>query len=824
MNKLVIVESPAKAKTIEKYLGEGYQVLPTIGHIRELPKKDAIDPLNNYAMNYIISPGKEDAVRKIKSCAKNCEEIILATDPDREGEAIAWHVADILTSGKNTPPNNQKISRAVFYEISKEAVNNAVSSPSEIAMDLVLSQETRRALDRHFGFTLSPLLWRLFPSNNHSAGRVQSPALRMIVEREREIESFVPQEYWTISAELMASAIFTAKLSKLNGEPLKKFTLSSRSMVEEITNKIELASAEGLITKSIEKKKIKRSPKSPLRTSVLQQQASNKFGFTPKRTMQIAQSLYAREGGGLITYIRTDSIEIDGGKVPSIRNKVVELYGEEYLESRNFKNKKEAKNIQEAHGAITPVDIGVLPDETKKILNNDEQKIYSLIWERTIASQMKDALFERTSVEFVPRKEEGLATFLFSDQQLVFPGYLKATNEEVTNNPPPNIKEEDLVDLKALIKDQHFTDPPPRYNDASMIKTLEEKGIGRPSTYADILSKLTDRKYIVLKKKRYEPSDMGRLVSNFLNKSFCDYVSDEFTSQMENNLDAISNGQKTKKEVLDEFWEPLVNGVSGVSETITRKDVNPQRYLGDHPELARPIFSRMTKNGPAVQMGDMDSGEKLEWAALKEGQSLFVVNLEDACELLKKPEDNILGHHPDTGEPVIARLARYGPTIQLGSREGGNKPRYVGLLPSEALEDITLDRALQYLDLPREVGKDPESGESILATIGPYGPYLKKGSKNFRVRKGADPFTIGIEEALSSIANSKGSGAIKTFEGSGIKIVDGRWGPYITDGKKNTSVPKDKDPESLELSDCISLLEKAPAKKRRIKKSKTKKS
>ena len=445
MNKLVIVESPAKAKTIEKYLGEGYQVLPTIGHIRELPKKDAIDPLNNYAMNYIISPGKEAAVKKIKSCAKNCEEIILATDPDREGEAIAWHVADILTSGKNTLPNNKKISRAVFYEISKEAVNKAVSSPSEIAMDLVLSQETRRALDRHFGFTLSPLLWRLFPSNNHSAGRVQSPALRMIVEREREIESFVPQEYWTISAELMASAIFTAKLSKLNGEPLKKFTLSSRSMVEETTNKIELASTEGLITKSIEKKKIKRSPKSPLRTSVLQQQASNKFGFTPKRTMQIAQSLYAREGGGLITYIRTDSIEIDGGKVPSIRNKVVELYGEEYLEGRNFKNKKESKNIQEAHGAITPVDIGVLPDETKKILNNDEQKIYSLIWERTIASQMKDALFERTSVEFVPRKEEGLATFLFSDQQLVFPGYLKATNEEVTNNPPPNIKEEDLV-------------------------------------------------------------------------------------------------------------------------------------------------------------------------------------------------------------------------------------------------------------------------------------------------------------------------------------------------------------------------------------------
>ena len=343
MSKLVIVESPAKAKTIEKYLGDEYQVLRTIGHIRELPKKNAIDPENNYSMSYIISPGKEDAVKKIKSSAKKCDEVILATDPDREGEAIAWHVADILTPKNKAADNKRKISRAVFYEISKKAVNQAIANPGEIAMDLVLSQETRRALDRHFGFTLSPLLWRLFPSNNHSAGRVQSPALRMVVEREREIESFVPEEYWSISAELRSTNVFEAKLSKIGEEPVKKFTFTSQPMVDEKINEIQLASDGKMLAKKIEKKKIKRSPKSPLRTSVLQQQASNKFGFTPKRTMQIAQSLYAREGGGLITYIRTDSIEIDEGKVPSIREKVIELYGNDYLEKRYFKNKKRSK-------------------------------------------------------------------------------------------------------------------------------------------------------------------------------------------------------------------------------------------------------------------------------------------------------------------------------------------------------------------------------------------------------------------------------------------------------------------------------------------------
>ena len=823
MSKLVIVESPAKAKTIEKYLGAGYQVLPTIGHIRELPKKNAIDPENNYSMSYIISPGKEDAVKKIKSSAKNCDEVILATDPDREGEAIAWHVADILTPKNKTSNNKKKISRAVFYEISKKAVNEAIANPGEIAMDLVLSQETRRALDRHFGFTLSPLLWRLFPSNNHSAGRVQSPALRMIVEREREIESFVPEEYWSISAVLKSTHEFEAKLSKIGDEPVKKFTFKSQSIVDEKINGIKLASEGKMLAKNIEKKNIKRSPKSPLRTSVLQQQASNKFGFTPKRTMQIAQSLYAREGGGLITYIRTDSIEIDEGKVPSIRDKVIELYGNEYLEKRYFKNKKEAKNTQEAHGAIAPVDISLTPEQTTSMLNTDEHKLYTLIWQRTIASQMKDALFERTTVEFRPSNNQDLAVFTFSDQELIFPGYLKATNEQVTDNKPPSIQENDTVELLDIKTEQHFTDPPPRYNDASMIKTLEEKGIGRPSTYAEILSKLTEREYVLLKQKRYQPSDMGRLVSNFLNRSFSEYVNDEFTSKMEGDLDAISSGTKTKTEVLDQFWQPLINGIDKVSETVTRKDVNPQRPLGKHPESEKPMFARMTKNGPAVQIGDIDADDKLEWASLKEGQSLFAITLEDACALFEKQEDNVLGRHPESGEPIIARVARYGPTIQLGTKDNGNKPRYIGVLPSENLEDLTLDRALEYLSLPKELGKDPESGESILVTIGPYGPYLKKGGKNFRARKGADPFTMDLDEALASIGNNKGSGAIKTFDDSPVKIVDGRWGPYITNGKKNVSVPKDKTPEAMELNECVELLDKAPAKKRRTKKSKASK-
>ena len=435
---------------------------------------------------------------------------------------------------------------------------------------------------------------------------------------------------------------------------------------------------------------------------------------------------------------------------------------------------------------------------------------------------MKDAIFERTSIEFVPTGDESLATFSFSDQELIFSGYLEATQEEVTNNKPPLINENDAIGFKELVKTQHFTDPPPRYNDASMIKALEEKGIGRPSTYADILSKLTDRKYIWLKQKRYEPSDMGRLVSNFLNERFGGYISDEFTSNMENNLDEISSGQRSKQDVLNAFWSPLIDTVDEVSGVVTRKDVNPQRPLGSHPETGRPVFARMTKNGPAVQVGDMEKDEKLEWAAIKEGQSLFSINLETACELLNKPSENILGYHPETNEPVIVREARYGPTVQLGSKEDGNKPRYVGLLKTDTIEEMTFERALDYLSLPKELGVDPESGEKILVTIGPYGPYFKRGSKNFRGRKGLDPFSVDLEEALSSISSSKGSGALKTFDDSPVKIVDGRWGAYVTDGKKNASIPKDKDPESLELQDCLELLEKAPAKKRGKRKSKKK--
>ena len=817
MSKLVIVESPAKAKTIQKYLGDGYAVLPTIGHIRELPKKDAIDPDNGYSMNYVVSPGKENAVKEIKGKAKNAEQVILATDPDREGEAIAWHVADIIANAKFEQPD---IKRAVFYEISEKAVKEAVNNPGEIAMDLVQSQETRRAVDRHFGFSLSPLLWRLFPSNNHSAGRVQSPALRMIVEREREIEAFVPQEYWTVSARLEKDGEYEAKLSIYKQEPVKKFTFDSTALVEGLSAELEDQCQAGLVAKSITKKAIKRSPREPFRTSVLQQQASNKFGFTPKRTMQIAQSLYAREGGGLITYIRTDSIEIDQGKLPSVRAQVVSMYGEVYLQPRNYKNKKEAKNIQEAHGAITPVDISLIPSEAKKTLQEDEFKLYELIWRRTVASQMKDATFERTSIEFVPMGDESLATFSFSDQELVFSGYLEATQEEVTDNKPPPINENDAIGFKGLIKAQHFTDPPPRYNDASMIKALEEKGIGRPSTYADILSKLTDRKYVWLKQKRYEPSDMGRLVSNFLNERFGGYISDEFTSNMENNLDEISSGKKSKQDILNDFWSPLIEAVDEVSDGVTRRDVNPQRPLGNHPETGRPVFARMTKNGPAIQVGDMEKDETLEWATIKEGQSLFSINLEEACILLNKPSENVLGYHPETNEPVIVREARYGPTVQLGSKEDGNKPRYVGMLKTDSVEAMTFERAMDYLGLPKELGVDPESGEKVVVTIGPYGPYFKRGSKNFRGRKGLDPFSVELEEALLSISSSKGSGALKTFDDSSIKIVDGRWGAYVTDGKKNASIPKDKEPESLELQDCLDLLEKAPAKKKGKKKSK----
>ena len=821
MKKLVIVESPAKARTIEKYLGQDYKVLATIGHIRELPKKDAIDPADNYAMTYITIPEKKEAIKKITAALKDTDEIILATDPDREGEAIAWHLSDLLKTKHAKKIEGKEIKRAVFNEISKNAVKEAVAAPREIAMDLVESQETRRALDRHFGFSLSPLLWRLFPSNNHSAGRVQSPALRMIVEREKEIEAFQAQEYWSINAELQKDIRIQVKLSSFEGKPVKKFTFSSKTIVESAAEKLENNCKDGLVASSIIKKQIKRSPKAPFTTSSMIQEASRKLGFPPKLTMSLAGSLH---GNGLITYHRTDSIGIDSSKLPDIHQKITAFYGEKYLEKRVFKNKKGAKNIQEAHGAITPVDINITSDEImpdKADSNHDAQvKLYSMIWKKTIASQMKDALFDRTSIEFSPSTNPDLALFTFSDQELVFEGYLKATKEEVQNNPSPKINQGQTMSFIKLIKEQHFTDPPARYNDASMIKTLEEKGIGRPSTYAGILSRLVEREYIISKQKRYEPSDMGRLVSDFLNKSFADYINDEFTSNMEDDLDAISNGNKSKKEVLDIFWSPLQEEVSKTGEKVTRRDVNPLRLLGTDPETKKPIFARMTKNGPAVQKGDIDAGDSPEWGALKEEQKLFSITLEEALSLFKK-DDNILGAHPETSEPIIVRESRYGPVVQLGSGDDGKKPKYVGLIKGERIEDVDMEKALQYLSLPREVGTDPESGETILATIGPYGPYLKKGSQNYSLRKGSDPFTVDLNEALASIASKKGSATINEFKNSKVKIKEGRWGPYITDGKTNVSIPKNKEPESLTEEECVALLAEKE-KRKKGKKSKKK--
>ena len=844
MTKLIIVESPAKVRTIEKYLGADYRVLATIGHIRELPKKDAIDPANDYAMTYVTIPGKEDVIKKITSSLKDCDEIILATDPDREGEAIAWHVADLLETKHAKKIEGKKISRAVFYEISKNAVIEAISESGEIAMDLVLSQETRRALDRHFGFTISPLLWRLFPSNNHSAGRVQSPALRMIVEREKEIEAFIPDEYWYISAELKTDEHFETKLKSFEGEKVKKFTFSSNTHVEGVTSKLESSLKKGLTAVSVNTKNISRNPKAPFKTSSFEGVASGRFGITPKKAMQIAQVLYENAH---ITYMRTDSTDIESTKLPSIYKKIISLYGEDFLDDKKVtslnekhtnqlsnQNKKKTANkqaikIQGGHPALTPTDINKEPNFIRKELElvkkgkleitaEEQLKIYSLIWLRTIASQMKPYTQKETSIEFSPTCNLGLAILSYSSRQLIFPGYLAATKEEVQNKVPLKISENDEVEFIKLIKEQHFTDPPPRYNDASMIKTLEEKGIGRPSTYADILSKLTERGYVTRKQKSYQPSDMGRLVGDFLNKSFEEYISDEFTSNMENDLDAVSNGTKSKKEVLDLFWSPLEEEVVKTGEKVTRRDVNPPRLLGTDPETNKPIFARMTKNGPAVQKGDIDAGDDPEWGALKEGQKLFSITLEDALGLFKK-DDNILGTHPETSEPIIVRETRYGPVVQLGSGDDGKKPKYVSLIKGENMEDVGLERALQYLSLPRDIGKDPESGETILATMGPYGPYLKRGSQNFSLRKGCDPFTVDLTEALASIASKKGSTNIKEFENSGIKIKEGRWGPYITNGKLNASVPKNTDPETLSEEDCLALLD-AKQKKNKSKKKK----
>ncbi|SEO88490.1 DNA topoisomerase I [Aquisalimonas asiatica] len=760
---LVIVESPAKAKTIEKYLGKDYQVMASYGHVRDLvPKEGAVDPANDFAMQYAVIDRNKKHVDAIAKALKNADSLFLATDPDREGEAISWHLYELLREKGLLKDKN--VRRVVFHEITKRAIQDAIEHSRDLSMDLVNAQQARRALDYLVGFNLSPLLWRKI-HRGLSAGRVQSPALRMICEREEEIEAFEPQEYWTIESDLKKDEQpFQARLTYFQGEKIEQFTINNEARATEVEQALTAAGEQGLPVQKVDRKQRRRNPAAPFTTSTLQQEASRKLGFGAQRTMRVAQQLYEGidTGGGavgLITYMRTDSVNLAQDAVQEMRGVIEERFGADKVPDSPQVYRTKAKNAQEAHEAIRPTSAARHPDDLKGQLSDDQRRLYELIWKRALASQMKHATINTVAVDLGCGEGNTLRA---NGSTVADPGFM-AVYQEGTDDAKgpgdskdrilPEMKEGDVVDLVAIRPEQHFTEPPPRYSEASLVRTLEEYGIGRPSTYASIISTLVNREYVELDNKRFHPTAIGRVVNKFLTDHFTQYVDYDFTARLEDELDEISLGQKDWVPLLRDFWEPFKARVEEKKD-ISREEVVQARELGTDPK---------------------------------------------------------------TGKPVQVRVGRFGPFVQLGTKDDDEKPRFAGLRPGQRMDDITLDEALTLFQLPRDLGETDE-GEPLQASIGRFGPYVKYGSK-FVSLKEDDPYTITPERAKEVVAEKKKEDAnriINEFEG-GIRVLKGRYGPYVTDGKKNAKIPKDVEPESLDLAACQELIAKAPERKGRRK-------
>ena len=765
---LLIVESPAKAKTINRYLGSDFEVLASYGHVRDLPSRDgAVDTENDFSMHYELSEGSKKHVDKIIKATRKAEAVYLATDLDREGEAISWHIYEILKDKKLT--DKIPFYRVEFSEITKHAIQEAVANPRELSMDLVNAQQARRALDHLVGFSLSPLLWKKIKPGL-SAGRVQSPALRMIVEREREIEAFKAQEYWTIEADLKkVDHAFTANLVRLDGDKYRQFDIQDEERATTVRDQL-LADAKGqLKADRITRKERKRRPAPPFITSTLQQDASRKLRFSAQKTMRTAQTLYEGieidgETEGLITYMRTDSVMLSNDALADIRAQIVDQFGPDYLpEQANF-YKTKSKNAQEAHEAIRPTSARRLPDRVKASLTDDQFRLYELIWKRTLACQMAPAKMDTVAVEFDCGAN---ASFRANGSVVTFPGFLaayevsKPANEQKPESSLPDMQEGEILKLDGIRSEQHFTEPPPRYSEASLVKAMEEYGIGRPSTYAAIMSTLVRRQYTELENRRFRPTDTGRVVERFLENHFNEYVDYEFTARLEDELDEVSRGELDWVPLLRSFWKPFKDRVTLKGEEVDPRDAKGTRVLGTDPK---------------------------------------------------------------SGKPISVRVGRFGPHAQIGTRDDEDKPTFAGLREGQSLETITLEEALELFKLPRELGKTPE-GEEVFAAIGRFGPYIRFGSK-FVSLKDIDPHEVTLEQALKLVAEKKEFEAnriIKTFDGTDIQVLRGRYGPYITDGHKNARIPKDQEPESLTQAECEELIAAAPDRKRGKKKVSKKK-
>jgi len=734
-------------------------VLASYGHVRDLPSRDgAVDPDNDFAMTYELNEDSEKHVRAIVKAAKKAEVIYLATDLDREGEAISWHIYEILREDGLT----EKIPffRVEFSEITEKAIQEAVDNPRELSMDLVNAQQARRALDHLVGFNLSPLLWKKIKTGL-SAGRVQSPALRMIVEREREIEAFNPQEYWTIEADMShQEQAFQSRLVRLENDRLKQFDISGTEQAHQVRDRLKKAANGKLRVDRVTRKQRQRRPAPPFITSTLQQDAARKLRFSAQRIMRTAQNLYE---AGYISYMRTDSLHLSNEALSDLRGQIKDTFGDEYLPEKPNLYKTKSKNAQEAHEAIRPTSAALTPADLKTKLTEDQFRLYELIWRRAMATQMVPARIDTVAVEFDCDSD---ATFRANGSVIAFPGFLRVyevsqpKGKEEKETSLPDMKEGDVVSLQEIRAEQHFTEPPPRFSEASLVKALEDFGIGRPSTYASIIQTLVRRKYVDLDRRRFIPTDTGRVVARFLENHFEPYVDYEFTARMEDTLDEISRGEIHWIPPLMQFWKPFIERITDKQETVSRQE------------------AKLTR---------------------------------------------VLGKDPATGKDVSVRLGRFGPHAQIGSVDDEEKPKFAGLQPGQRLETIELAEALELFKLPRDLGFTPE-GEEVMAGIGRFGPYIRYGSK-FVSLKDVDPNTVELSQALELVAAKKQADLdriLRTFEDTDVQILKGRWGPFITDGKKNARMPKESEPDSMSLEECLALLEAAPDKRSKKKAGKKK--
>ncbi|KAK0334336.1 hypothetical protein LTR94_017124 [Friedmanniomyces endolithicus] len=833
--QLVIVESPAKAKTIEKYLGGDFHVLASYGHIRDLPPKDgSVDPDNGFAMSWENYGDKGKQLKAIADEAKKASRLILATDPDREGEAISWHVQEVLRAKKALP---RTVDRVTFNAITKAAVLDAMAKPRALDEDLIDAYRARRALDYLVGFTLSPVLWRKLPGAK-SAGRVQSVALRLVVEREREIESFVPQEYWSISAEMeQGGQGFTARLVRWKGEKIDRLTIGKEG--DAMAAKADVETGRFTVDK-VETKPLTRNPPPPFTTSTLQQEAARKLGFSASHTMRIAQQLYE---DGAITYMRTDGVQMDGSAISAARKAIAERYDGGYLPEKPRQYQTKAKNAQEAHEAIRPTEF-----HRDKVGGGDHARLYDLIFKRALASQMASARLERTTIDMVDGS--GSHTLRATGQVVIFPGFLalyeegRDDAEDDDSKLLPRLSEGD-----APAKKKHFTQPPPRYSEASLVKKLEELGIGRPSTYASTLQVLKDRDYVRVEKNRFFAEESGRLVTAFLERFFERYVSYDFTAGLEDELDEISGGRAQWQEVLEAFWKDFKPKTAEIMEQ------KPSDITAELDKFLEPMLFPPKADGSNPRACPLCADGQLSLRGGRFGAFIACSNYPE-CKYTRKfgqpggsdgadtgPE--ILGQHPETGQDIVKKSGRFGPYIEMG--EGKEAKR--GSIPKDLPDgEMTLDWAIKLLSLPREVGLHPETGLPIVANIGRFGPYLLHDGKYGRLSSTAEIFEVGMNMAVAKLADAankggRGGSSREPLKVLGkhprteaeIKLMAGRYGPYVTDGTTNATLPKTIEQDALTLEEAAQLIDaraaaapakkgkKAPAKKAAAKKPAAKK-